>query len=140
MADLDVLESAYLYHELGFSTLPLLVGDKKPGIPSWKIYQDRRPSHSELEQWFGGDRRNIGIICGSVSQGLMVRDFDTENSYESWRESTHQPAKRHEDFTYLSELTDQPKPAVLAMVSSGATALTSWPRRQFIRRALVTSG
>ena len=93
MADLDVLESAYLYHELGFSTLPLLVGDKKPGIPSWKIYQDRRPSHSELEQWFGGDRRNIGIICGSVSQGLMVRDFDTENSYESWRESNPQTAK-----------------------------------------------
>lgn len=77
---------AYLGH--GFAVIP--IAGKKP-VVRWKQYQRRRPTESDLRQLFAGDSATgLAVICGNVSGGLVVRDFDTEDSYLAWQLS-HQP-------------------------------------------------
>ena len=49
--------------------IPLLSKSKKPAIP-WKIYQTQKCSDVILPQ------QNIGVICGDISDGLVVMDID----------------------------------------------------------------
>ena len=88
MKQLQTLDLALFYDHLGCSTLPLRPRDKAP-CGKWKRYQDRRPTRDELRKWFGGGQRNIGIICGTVSERLLVRDFDTSVGYDDW--ATREP-------------------------------------------------
>lgn len=81
----EALQMALLYDRLGCSVLPLKSGSKKPGVRSWKEFQNRRPERDELQSWFSGGGRNIGIVCGDVSDRLVVRDFDSSASYEIWQ-------------------------------------------------------
>ena len=54
---------------------------------SWTRFLDRRANPSELREWFTSGRRNIGVVTGTVSGSLGVRDFDSEASYRRWSES-----------------------------------------------------
>jgi len=79
------LKYALDYLRLGLSVIPLVWGTKAP--PSglkWKEYQKRLPTREEIESWFNKDLYNIAIICGSVSQGLLVVDFDNYEYYKNW--------------------------------------------------------
>ena len=80
-----ILQMALFYDHLGCSVLPLKSRSKEPGVRSWKEYQNRRPKRDELRKWFSGGRRNIGIVCGDVSDRLVVRDFDSDASYRDWQ-------------------------------------------------------
>ncbi len=74
------------YRDAGISVIPLrLDGSKSPAISSWTPYQERFATDDELEQWF---RRpaGIGMVCGSVSGGLEVIDFDEPSLFEPWRQ------------------------------------------------------
>lgn len=79
---MDFREHLELYQELGFSVIPLVYGSKRPALPSWEEYQGRRPTEEELTAWFGGERRNVGVICGEVSDNLVVLDFDRPEVFE----------------------------------------------------------
>ncbi len=73
----------WLYHEQGFSILPLGKNNKNdlkaPSIESWKEYHQRQPTKDEIQQWIHqGLFKNIGIICGHVSNNLVVIDIDDE--------------------------------------------------------------
>ncbi|MGR3309279.1 MAG: bifunctional DNA primase/polymerase [Candidatus Brocadiales bacterium] len=75
------LEYAIYYKSKGLSVIPLVFKhvDKKP-LVSWTKYQHRHPTEEELQEWFGnGQLKNIAIITGAVS-GVVVLDFDTEES------------------------------------------------------------
>lgn len=73
----ETLEYAHNYINKGFSLIPLRPRDKKPAIPSWKIYQERQTSEAEVYQWFGnGSKYNIAIVTGEIS-GITVVDLDT---------------------------------------------------------------
>ena len=77
MFDMTMFHQAKQYLDLGYSVIPLRENEKKPAI-EWKEYQQRKPTLGELANWFGhGTRHNIGIVCGSVSSNLYVRDFDS---------------------------------------------------------------
>jgi hypothetical protein len=68
--------------DLGFSVLPLKPGTKGPPLlPEWKTYIQRRPNREELDQWFNGSPRNIAIVCGQVSGGLTVIDYDDDRAF-----------------------------------------------------------
>ena len=82
-----VLNIARSYNEMGFCVVPLYHRKKRPAI-GWKKYQQRRPNHETLTQWFAVETRNIGVVCGPVSGDLVIRDFDRQESYCNW-------AKRH---------------------------------------------
>lgn len=77
------LDVARSYLAGGFSVIPLEARGKKPAL-DWKEYQSRRPSESELVHWFYRANRNIGLVCGRVSGGLAVIDFDRAGQWEEW--------------------------------------------------------
>lgn len=81
---LTCVSSALSYLALGYSVIPLR-GSSDPAQPkspavSWKAYQQRRASESEIHSWV--DRLGaVGIVTGRIS-GLAVLDFDHPSLYE----------------------------------------------------------
>lgn len=81
------LEAARKYHALGWSLLPIKAGTKKAAA-SWKRFQRERPNDADLGEWFSPrGKRGIAIVCGAVSGGLCVRDFDQQEAFDRWAES-----------------------------------------------------
>lgn len=80
--------------DLGFSVLPLRPATKGPPLTAeWKTYMQRRPKPEELDDWFKGDPRNIAVVCGQVSGGLTVVDFDDERAFAYCYSKPDQVAK-----------------------------------------------
>jgi Bifunctional DNA primase/polymerase, N-terminal len=79
-----MLQQAIEYHRLGLSVIRIRPGTKKP-VGKWKPYQSERASEGELRKWFGnGSQCGIGIVFGTVSGGVVCRDFDEVVAYERW--------------------------------------------------------
>lgn len=73
----NLVDVALDYAARGFNVIPIRPdARKRPALAHWKPYQDQRVSDDELRRWF--DRRSCGIavICGRVSDGLVVIDID----------------------------------------------------------------
>ncbi len=90
------IEIAIDYIEAGVSIVPLkLDGSKRPAIVSWKEFQTRLPTSTEVESWFYG-RVGMGVICGAVSGGLEVLDFDGEadSIFPAWYRTVEAIAAR----------------------------------------------
>ena len=86
-----LLTHALAYLVRGFSVIP--VHGKKPTV-SWKRYQRRRPTESDLRRFFAGDdATGLAVICGNVSGGLVVRDFDDADAYLAWQLSHQELAE-----------------------------------------------
>ena len=68
------LEEAKKYLIRGWSVIPLEAKGKKPLI-SWKEYQGRQATLSEVESW-SKPENNIGIVTGKIS-GITVIDCDS---------------------------------------------------------------
>lgn len=83
------LEDAKKLARCGLCVLPTHFGEKSPDVPSWTPYQNARPSMKQIEKWFTGNHRDgLGIVCGKVSGGLEVLDFDKKGQeFEPWKES-----------------------------------------------------
>ena len=72
----EVRNFALRYVEHGYSVIPLrLDGSKGPALDSWKEYTKRLPTSTEINEWFS-DPVGIGLVCGPVSSGLEIIDFD----------------------------------------------------------------
>lgn len=81
-----ILLAAIRYLREAFSVFPLEHGSKRPAIIngrrfSWQMFQKRRPTEEELRELF---QENVGIavICGKISNGLVVLDFDGKDCAE----------------------------------------------------------
>lgn len=85
MSPSTFLDAARSYLGGGFSLIPLEARGKKPAM-DWRAFQTRRPLETELVQWFYRAERNIGLVCGGISGGLTVIDFDRESAWEAWIE------------------------------------------------------
>lgn len=72
------------YLDAGVSIHPLRVdGTKSPALPSWHPYCERLATDAEIEQWFNRPA-GIGLICGTISRGLEVIDFDMWQTFWPW--------------------------------------------------------
>jgi len=81
----SVLSWARRYVAAGFSVFPIRAnGEKAPAVSTWTPYQQRRPTDDELANWFADDSYGIAIVCGAVSGGLVVMDFETEKAFSEW--------------------------------------------------------
>jgi len=78
------LTAALDYHGRGWNVIPISAGTKKPALESWKKWQVQRQSEKEIAEWFSGGTCGVGIICGEISGGLTVLDFDNADLYEAW--------------------------------------------------------
>lgn len=75
------------------SLLPLIEeADEKTGeiksVHSWKPFQTERATDDEFERWNRAGAQ-LGLVCGNISGGLLVLDFDlvrngTECYYDRW--------------------------------------------------------
>lgn len=81
----EVHRYASFYLAGGCSIIPIrLDGSKAPALASWKEYQQRRATPAELERWFLDADHGIGLVCGAISGGLEVIDFDAGELFEPW--------------------------------------------------------
>lgn len=79
----SIFVSARYYLSNGFSVVPVKPGAKSPAI-RWEEYQNRLPTEAEVRSWFAEHpERGIAVVCGNVSGGLIVFDFDGD----AWREA-----------------------------------------------------
>lgn len=75
----------------GLSIIPLPYQSKKAVI-SWKIYQTRKATDEEFSTWFPvGCKANMAVICGKVSDNLLVLDFDNLDAFKVWNERISMP-------------------------------------------------
>jgi len=83
----DLLQAALAYAAGGLSVIPI-AGDKRP-VMDWKPYQSQTATPAEITAWFVQRRYpNLGLVCGRISGGLLVLDFDWQAAavYRLWRE------------------------------------------------------
>jgi P4 family phage/plasmid primase-like protien len=73
------LELAQAYLQAGLSVIP--AGPDKRPLFKWEPFQTKRATEKQLSIWFA-DGGNLAIICGAISGGLLVLDFD---SAEIWQ-------------------------------------------------------
>jgi P4 family phage/plasmid primase-like protien len=70
-----IFDAALDYINQGYSFVRVTPGDKKvQGY--WKEYQERLPTETEVRAWFKRKYYQIGVVCGPVSGGLFILDFD----------------------------------------------------------------
>lgn len=76
------IATQYLY--AGLSVIPIRTnGNKKPALSSWEPFMCRLANDAELSNWYAKPR-GIGIVCGIVSGGLEVIDFDDGSLFPAW--------------------------------------------------------
>ena len=79
----DLLTHALEYARRGWSIVP--VNGKKSALRPWKRYKAQRAPEAKLRELFARDKLSgLAVVCGPVSDGLVVRDFDTVGAYERW--------------------------------------------------------
>ncbi|HBH50765.1 MAG TPA: hypothetical protein DDY91_02620 [Planctomycetaceae bacterium] len=80
----DNLLEALRLTDLGVSVIPIRPASKVPALRSWSRFQQARADHETLERWFERPETGLAVICGNVSDGLVVRDFDQQDAYDRW--------------------------------------------------------
>ena len=81
----EVLEAALRYLDLGLSVIPIKAMAKTPDLTKWQPYQKRRPTREEVKAWFEEPGQNVAVVCGAVSGGLVVLDYDDPRAFRySW--------------------------------------------------------
>ncbi|MAS33603.1 MAG: hypothetical protein CL610_06335 [Anaerolineaceae bacterium] len=78
-----LLDAALAYADLGMSLIPLT--GKRPALTSWTQYQKQSASPEDIHRWGrAGLLQNIGIVCGPVSDNLVVLDLDGAAGYPAF--------------------------------------------------------
>jgi len=77
----SIADWVWFYWKNGFSIIPLGVNKKNdlkaPSIQQWKPYHHRLPTKEEIQEWLDEELfKNIGVVCGNVSNNLVVIDID----------------------------------------------------------------
>lgn len=86
-----LLATALDYRQRGWSVLPIRhrPKEKMPALRKWKGLQSTPADEATIRAWLSGDApyanvEGVGVLLGSASGGLVVRDFDKPGSYEAW--------------------------------------------------------
>jgi len=85
--NMSVVQNALHWYDIGVTPLPVVTGTKKIAIP-WRTYQTERPTRREVIKWFTWYPywQNIALVCGAISNGLVVLDFDHGiDTYQQWQ-------------------------------------------------------
>jgi hypothetical protein len=89
-----MIEIALEYINAGVGVISLkLDGSKSPAIESVKPFHLRLPTHTEIIRWFSRPR-GMGVLCGVVSRGLEVLDFDCWWPFPDWYRAVESIAVR----------------------------------------------
>jgi hypothetical protein len=77
-----VAEAAREAQAAGFSVIPVSDKPKQKKQPAvkWKPYQTTPADTAQVEEWFG-PHKGLGLVCGQVSGGLELLEFELEETY-----------------------------------------------------------
>lgn len=68
----------------GLSLMPLKGNSKRPPEGrSWKQHSEKPSSLEEVNEWLE-EGYSLGCVCGKVSGGLLVLDFDKQDYWPQW--------------------------------------------------------
>lgn len=73
----------------GLSVIPVKAdGTKAPALSTFEEYKStRRATEEEIAQWFpDGETLGVAVICGKMSDNLIVMDFETKEIFTSWQQ------------------------------------------------------
>lgn len=70
-----MLKTAAQYYSAGFHVLPIWLGKKNPKVDKWD--PSKRFDLNEINHFFN-DESSIAIVCGEVSGGVEILDFDNK--------------------------------------------------------------
>ena len=62
--------------EAGLCVVPPRQDGSKAPEGFWKEFQSRRPTGEELRNWYSNGRTGVGVVCGAVSGGLEMFEFE----------------------------------------------------------------
>lgn len=79
------LDAAIRALRAGLCVVPPLEDGSKAPDGLWKTYQRRLPTEDEIRGWYAKGRTGVGIVCGQVSGGLEVLDFDEPGLYAEFK-------------------------------------------------------
>ena len=54
-----LLTAALEYLDRGWSVIPIWAGEKRPSVRTWKKYQTKQPTESQVRKWFGSGDKSI---------------------------------------------------------------------------------
>jgi len=73
----ELLTTALRFANAGIVAVPVATdGSKRPGLSSWKQYQEVQPTPEEILAWFGGEQQGIGVITGHISNNLEMLELE----------------------------------------------------------------
>ena len=76
--------AARVYLDGGLSIIPVNA-KKKPAITEWGPYQKKQATREQVERWARfHSLAGFAAVCGEVSGGLTIIDFDVPGFYEKW--------------------------------------------------------
>ena len=86
-------DAALSYVGAHLSVIPIKDTRAKQPAVQWGIYQEHCPPPADIAAWWGSNPA-IAIVCGAVSRGLTVLDFDAGyrlvyDEFRTLMESTH---------------------------------------------------
>lgn len=84
-----VQQAARDAYAAGISIVPPMEDGSKRPAASWKQYTAVRADTDTLRAWWGG-ATGVGVVCGAVSGGLEVFEFDDRATYDAYCELAHQ--------------------------------------------------
>lgn len=85
-ADRTNIEQAQGAYDLGFCVIPLREREKKPAVKYKHILESKkRPTiETTVAQLEGRPERNVGVLLGELSGGILAVDFDDIGQYRKW--------------------------------------------------------
>jgi len=84
----DMATAACTYVGGGLSVLPAYRDRKCPALGTWKRYQTRLPTKTEIRAWFANRHDALCLVTGAVSGNLEMIDFDFAGElFEPWRDA-----------------------------------------------------
>lgn len=87
-----LLDDALRLISNGVSVIPIRSdGSKRPAVGEWAPYQERLATPEECVEWFSDGRNGIAAICGPISGGLEVMDFDVPGKPDNKTPPAWQP-------------------------------------------------
>lgn len=73
----ELLTTALRFANAGIVAVPVATdGTKRPGLSSWKQYQEVQPTPEEILSWFGAEQQGIGVITGKISGNLEMLELE----------------------------------------------------------------
>jgi len=73
----EMLTTALRFANAGIVAVPVAMdGSKRPGLSSWKQYQEAHPTPEEIMSWFSTPQDGVGVITGTISGNLEMLELE----------------------------------------------------------------